>query len=147
MFSIRANLTRTLLVIGLGLAAVFAPCGVARGSEDAVKGNEKVRPLLQAKIQTAREMYNVRIQAYKVGAVSLDRVLEAGRLIVAAELDLLDKKGERVAACEKNLELCTETKKMADIRQKVGQGTAGDVLEAECERLDAAILLEKEKAK
>ena len=69
------------------------------------------------------------------------------RRLFTAELELLDKKEDRVSACQKNLERCTMVKELAETRNKAGLGGAAEVADAEYDRLDAAILLEREKAR
>ena len=151
VFTIRSDQS----VLLLGRACLIAAClalfaGAAptvRADEKAPAPEDKLKKLLQARLEAAQKVCDVRVAEYQAGRVAFESVAAAEKQLLTAQLELSDKKEDRVAACEKNLEFCTEIKKMAAARLKAGQGSPADDLQAECERLEAEILLEREKAK
>ena len=76
-----------------------------------------------------------------------EQLAGATRRILTAELDQSEKKEDRVKACEEYLQRTTEVARRAMNGYKVGQATKADAMQAEYYRLEAEIMLEREKAK
>ena len=111
------------------------------------KDNAKVKKLLQDLLDTANDEYRMREQAFRHGTAPLDQLAGAARRILTAELERSENKEGRVKACEEYLQRITEVAKHAMASSKAGQATQADALEAEYYRLEAEIMLEREKAK
>jgi outer membrane protein TolC len=137
--------------IGLCLAVLAASAAGSRAWADDAKpegqDDDKLKTLLRTRLEVAQNIYNLRMEEYKAGKIAPDGLLEAGKQLFKSQLDLAEKKEDRVAACQKNLERWTQMKNMADTKYNAGLLTKADVQEVEYERLEAEILLEKEKAK
>ena len=111
------------------------------------KEGDALKKLLQARLEAAQKVYDVRMEEFKTGRITTDPLLAAQKQLLMAELDMQDKKEDRVAVCQKNVERATEAKKLAETSQKAGLGSAADALQAEYELRDAEVLLEREKMK
>lgn len=132
------------------VSLVVAPAKPDKPADDPqppAKDEAKLHELLQARLEAAQKAYKVRMAQYAAGAQGFDQLEAAERRIFTAELELLDKKEDRVSACEKNLERCAAVKEYAERKLKTGFGGMADVADAEYDRLDAAVLLEREKIK
>jgi uncharacterized protein (TIGR03067 family) len=115
--------------------------------EDKPKDDAKVKKLLQDMVQAAKEEYKLREQAYLNLTASPEPLAGAARRILTAELEQSEKKEDRVKACEEYLQRTTDVAKRAMNVYKTGQATQADALQAEYYRLEAEIMLEREKAK
>jgi outer membrane protein TolC len=144
----RMDRRATVRAFGIGLCLVLAAGSLAR-ADDAkpdAKDGDKLLKLLQARVDAAQKLCDLRMEQYKAGRIGIEQVAAAGKRLCTAQLALTEKKESRVSICEKNLELCTTIKQLADQRHNAGVGSAADVEQAEYERLEAEILLEREKA-
>jgi RNA polymerase sigma factor (sigma-70 family) len=115
--------------------------------EDKPKDDAKVKKLLQDMVQAAKEEYKLRNLAYLNLTASAEPLAGAARRILTAELEQSEKKEDRVKACEEYLQRITEVAKRAMDVYKTGQATQADAIQAEYYRLEAEIMLEREKAK
>jgi len=115
--------------------------------EDKPKDDAKVKKLLQDMVQAAKEEYKLREQAYLNLTASPEPLAGAARRILTAELEQSEKKEDRVKACEEYLQRITGVAKHAMNFYKTGQATQADAMQAEYYRLEAEIMLEREKAK
>jgi hypothetical protein len=110
------------------------------------RDDEKLNKLLGDRLKAARIVYDEREKQYSSGKTTLDLLREAGQLLVTAQLDASEKKEDRVAACKQNVERLTRFKGIADARLKAGPIQFREVSQWEYYRLDAEILLERERA-
>jgi uncharacterized protein (TIGR03067 family) len=115
--------------------------------EDKPKDDVKVKKLVQDMVQAAKEEYKLREQAYLNATTSAEPLAGAARRVLTAGLEQSEKKGDRVKACEEYLQRITEVAKHAMNFYKAGQATQADALQAEYNRLEAEILLAREKSK
>jgi RNA polymerase sigma factor (sigma-70 family) len=115
--------------------------------EDKPKDDAKVKKLLQDMVQAAKEEYKLRTQRYLSGVSTSEQLAGASRRVLTAELEWSEKKEERVKACEEYLQRTTEVAKHAKAGADAGQATQADAVQAEYYRLEAEIMLEREKAK
>ena len=115
--------------------------------EEKPKDDAKVKKLLQDLLQAANEEYKVRMQAYLNGTTTSEQLAGAARRVMTAELERSEKKEDRVTACETYLQRTTEVAKRAMASFKAGQAAQADAMQAEYYRLEAEIMLEREKAK
>jgi outer membrane protein TolC len=130
------------LLVGAGLTAG------ARGDEPKPgKDADKLKTLLQERYEAATTLYKLRMEEFKAGRGDVEALARAGTQLTTADVERSEKKEDRVAAYEANLQRVTEFKKICEAKVKVGTGTGGDLAQAEYDRLNAEILLEREKAK
>jgi RNA polymerase sigma factor (sigma-70 family) len=116
--------------------------------EDKPKDDAKVKKLLQDMVQAAKEEFKLRKDAYFIGnIITAELVAGAARRVLTAELEQSEKKEDRVKACEEYLERITEVARRAMAGYKAGQATQADAVQAEYYRLEAEILLAREKSK
>jgi hypothetical protein len=115
--------------------------------EDKPKDDAKVKKLLDDLCQAAKEEYRVRKQVYLAGNSNVEALTGAARRVLTAELERSEKKEDRVTACEAYLQQITDAAKMAKINLQAGTAAPADAVEAEYHRLEAEIMLEREKAK
>ena len=104
--------SRVLFVLAVG--AALAAAGAARGDDPKppAKGDDAVQKLLQARLEAAQDSYNLRLEQYRAGRLDIAQLEGAARRLFTAELELLDKKEDRVSACQKNLERCAMVKEL-----------------------------------
>ena len=132
----------------LGLVVTLAAGVSARGDDPPPAKDDDVLPkLLQARLEAAQKIYDVRLKEYQAGKATGDLLIQAQKQLLMAELDMRDKKADRVAICEKNRDRGAFAKKLADARREAGHGGLADALQAEYELRDAEVLLEREKRK
>ena len=115
--------------------------------EDKPKDEAKVKKLARDLYQAANEEYRMRQQQFRNGTATTEQLAGAVRCVLTAGLERSEKKEERVAVCEGYLQRMTDVAKQAKLAADVGQKTQADALEAEYYRLEAEIMLEREKAK
>ncbi len=91
----------------------------------------------------------LRYQRYREGHQdgTIGLVIEGSSRLLKAELELSNKKADRVAAHERHLKWVTAGAKETKESYDVGRSNQADYAQAEYERLNAEIELEREKAK
>jgi outer membrane protein TolC len=94
-----------------------------------------------------RELVKAVTADYQAGRVSFDRVQQATRALLDAELEQCESDKERIKVLEKIVALAKESEKSAAQRYKTGAATQSDALMATAARLEAEIALERAKAK
>jgi RNA polymerase sigma factor (sigma-70 family) len=115
--------------------------------EDKPKDDAKVKKLLEDLCQAAKEEFRARKQQYLAGATTQEALAGSARRVLTAELERSEKKEDRVTACEEYVQQATEIAKITKAKLEAGTGAAADMAEAEYYRLEAEIMLEREKAK
>jgi hypothetical protein len=118
----------------------------AEGDAPAPEGDD-LKKLLEARLDAAKKVYDARLQQFQAGKIAPDLVFMAQKQLLMAELEVRDKKEDRVAACQKNVDRAADARKIADLKAQAGTISADGLAQAEYELLDAKILLEREKMK
>jgi RNA polymerase sigma-70 factor (ECF subfamily) len=121
--------------------------GKAKPKEDKPKDDAKLKKLLQDWCDVAKEEFKMRKQEFAVGKITPEELASSARRVMTAELERSDKKEDRVMACEEYLQQITEAARIAKIKLEAGKMGHADAVEAEYYRLEAEVLLEREKAK
>ncbi len=118
-----------------------------KSKEDKPNDDAKVKKLLQDLLQAAKEEYRLRKEVYLAGNSTVESLTDSARRVLTAELEGSEKKEDRVAACEAYLRQATEAAKMTKVKVEGGRASYADAAQAEYYRLEAEIMLEREKAK
>ncbi|HEY7423803.1 MAG TPA: sigma-70 family RNA polymerase sigma factor [Gemmataceae bacterium] len=113
------------------------------------KPPEALQKLLKERRDRAEEEATIRYQKYRAGAqdATLDQTIASYKRLLKAELELSVKKADRLVACERHVRLMKQLGGIAEAKYKVGRIFQADYTQAEYERLDAEIALEREKAR
>jgi hypothetical protein len=137
------------VLVGGGPAAAQEPKPTAPGKVVADEGEPaKVKALLKERLEVLREMEKALKNSYEsFGTVPLERVLQASRKVIQAELELAETAAERVALREKAVAIAKEIEKILKTRHDAGTVPIYEYLEAKAARLEAEIALERERAK
>ncbi|HXG08981.1 MAG TPA: RNA polymerase sigma factor [Gemmataceae bacterium] len=118
----------------------------ARRPEPPVRAQEKLQGLLKARLQAAKTEVETRTQEFQAGRCRLDIMLAALERLLRAELEMSDRKADRITAYQGNL---TRLKQIEDTCQalfQAGRLGTSDMAQATYARLEAEILLERAKA-
>ena len=113
-----------------------APPAGARG--------EKEQQLLQDWSDAAKKAFELQWKQYRLGTSTAEALVGSSRRLLKAELERSDKKEDRVAAYEAHLQHITD---MMDMMKRFVKQAPVDNADAEYYRIEAEILLEREKAK
>jgi RNA polymerase sigma factor (sigma-70 family) len=100
--------------------------------------------LAKARVQAARRRYKTQLAFYEEGRITLDRLVDASRGVMLAEINDSGSKAERVAAARRHYDRLAEILKQEKTKLAVGQATAADVDEIQSGLLDAEFTLAKE---
>ena len=104
---------------------VTAAAIIQEGPKPPAADEGNLKRLFRAKAEAARKLYDLRVAQYRIGVAGFEGVAAAGRQLIAAELRLLDKKEDRVSACEKNLERCAADQEGRRGPREGGRGGPG----------------------
>jgi RNA polymerase sigma factor (sigma-70 family) len=124
-------------------------------AKPAKEGKERIKELLEKRKERAEKEWTIRWNLYKVGSnepgsgtpITLTQVIAASKHLLKAEAELSDKRADRVAAHERNVERLKEIAEVSQVQFKVGRLFEAAVAQAQYEQLDAEIALEREKAR
>lgn len=170
---VKASLVVALLVVALGGAGFGAyyqrlqfskrdseeplkrPDEAARDKKPAAMTNERFQKLLKQRRDMAEKEWKIRSELYREGAnepgmnapITLRMVFEASKHVLKAELELSNKKAERLAAREGHLKRMKEVTNISESQYEVGRVSTAAFASALYEQLDAEIELEREKAR
>lgn len=119
------------------------------------KPEERFQQLLKARRGMAEEEWRVRSELFRAGAnepgtaspITLHMLLETSKRLLKAELELCNKKVDRLKAREKYLKQMKEFADITERQYKVGRLSKAAFASALYEQLDAEIELEREKAR
>lgn len=119
------------------------------------KGKERVKELLKQQREEAEKELKIRYELYRDGAnepgmsspITLTQLISISKRLLKPELELCEKKADRLAAYEKHVELTKEIVKITEAQYKVDRLSAAALAQARYEQLDAEIALEREKAR
>ena len=109
--------------------------------------SEKEQKLLQEWCDTAKRAFEAHKQEFVAGKIVPETVFSAAQRLLTAEVQRGRSKADRVAAYEANLGRAMDVVKVAREKLEAGRISNADVDDAECFRLEAEFLLEREKAK
>ncbi len=133
--------------------AANSPKAAAPAKPPGKQENKRLKELLKQRRERAEKQLTIRYDLYRAGAnepgtgtpVTLTLLIAASKCLLRSELELSEKKADRLAAYERHLKL---SKKFADITEaqyKVGRVGEAALAQAQYEHLDAEIALEREK--
>jgi RNA polymerase sigma factor (sigma-70 family) len=108
---------------------------------------KQLKEVLQARREAAEEMVNARIQEFLAGRISLDLVVEAQRLLLKAELEVSEKKEDRMRALERYLEFKVLLHQVNKARYEARKIGPADYAESNYSLQEAEIELLREKAR
>ena len=107
----------------------------------------KVKSLQKQRLAVLKEATTEIKSTYLAGRTSLDRLQAALRDQYEAELELCENDKDRLRVLEVILKLANESEQSLEKRYKAGDLPKSDLLAATAARLEAAISVEKLKAK
>jgi RNA polymerase sigma factor (sigma-70 family) len=110
---------------------------------------EELQKLLKERRDWAEEEMKVRYEKYRAGAqdATLDLLIDSSRHLLKAELELSTKKADRLVAHERHVQLMKQAAQIVKAKYDLARVSKADYAQAEYERLDAEIALEREKAR
>ena len=117
------------------------------GPDPSETKNARVKQLLKQRLATLHELVKVATAEYRAGRTSFDRVQQATRALLDAELEQCESDKARIDMLEKIVALMTESEKNAVQRYQTGAASQSDALMATAARLEAEIALERVKSK
>ena len=100
--------------------------------------------LNKARVEVARKRLDQQINFYEAGRITVDRLVDASKVMTTAEFDAAGSKAERVIALRSHYGRLSETLRREKAELAVGRATEADVAEIETSLLDAELLLAKE---
>jgi outer membrane protein TolC len=127
----------------LGALAAGAPAAATANDS---KG-PKLQGLLKERVAILRDLVKATIADYRTGKISFDRLHQARKTLLHAELELCESDKERIALLEKMVTLAKEQEESASQLYRTGAVPHSDVLMAAADRLDAEIALERARSK
>jgi hypothetical protein len=131
------------LAVGLGVAllaasARSAPVPAAEKELDA-KTKEKIKKLQLKRRDVLKEAMRIARQEYEMGRQTSDALLDLGKELLQAELDVATKAEERLAAHTAYLEVARKTEAHAKVGYEAGRMPARAYLRAQAVRLEAEV--------
>jgi uncharacterized protein (TIGR03067 family) len=108
---------------------------------------EKEQELLQDWSDAAKKAFKSRQKYFVEEKGDLGACIDSAKRLLTAELARCNSKADRIAACEANLGRIAAIEKIARERFVDGRLSDGDMADAQYYRIEAEILLEREKAK
>jgi RNA polymerase sigma factor (sigma-70 family) len=111
------------------------------------KDDAKVKKLLADWCDVTKEELDARMQEFTAGKIIPDLALSAAQRLFKAEVERSETRVDRLAAYEAYLRRITDVATIANTKLEAGKIAIADLAEANSYRLEAEILLEREKAK
>ncbi len=109
--------------------------------------SEREQKLLQDWSDTANKAFELRKKYFVNGRTDIEPCIGAAQRLLAAELARSATKADRSAAYQAHLDRVTDIEKIVKAKFEAGKIAEADVADAEYYRIEAEILLEREKAK
>lgn len=106
----------------------------------------RIETLLQARVETLRQHVEQRRIHFEAGEIISEDYARSLRQLLDAELDAARDPAERIAICERHVELLKSYEAMVDERFQFGELPRADLLAAQADRLQAEIQLLREQA-
>ncbi|HJT79307.1 MAG TPA: hypothetical protein VJ739_19075 [Gemmataceae bacterium] len=110
------------------------------------KADAKLNELHKERLATLRALADQTTKDYKAGRVAFDRVHQATRAVLHAELELCESDKERFSVLEKLVAQAKANEQHAAERYKSGAAPSSDALIATADRLEAEIALARAKS-
>jgi len=130
----------------LGVKALVTPKDKLKAILDASNFGEKMKSLLQARLDAVTTEVKARFLEYCAGRGTLDILTSGSRRLLDAERDLSTKKADQITAWESHLQRMQQVYLINLDRYNAGRITLQDLKQAEFYRFDAEIGLERAKA-
>jgi RNA polymerase sigma factor (sigma-70 family) len=111
------------------------------------RDNTKLQSLLKERVEILRKNVERMKRLHERNVVGLEAVWEANLRLCKAELDLCETTKDRITVLEKTAKVCKEMEDQLSQLQKQRAASQDVVDEATLKRLEAEIVLEREKAK
>jgi RNA polymerase sigma factor (sigma-70 family) len=109
--------------------------------------SEKEQQLLEDWCAVAKKAYDDYKEEFLRGKIVPRPAIDASRNLLRAQVERSDNRADRLAAYEAHLQRMKDIADVAKIKLDAGKMAASDFEDAECHRIEAEILLEREKAK
>jgi RNA polymerase sigma factor (sigma-70 family) len=93
--------------------------------------------------ELARRRFEEQKKFYEEGRITIDRLIEASRLVMAAETDAATTKEQRVTAAREHRDRLDEVVQREQAELQVGRGTTADVAEAQLALEQASLALKQ----
>jgi hypothetical protein len=140
---------RVTLVLSLVLVWFASPGAEIRAApQDTSDKAKEIKAVLQERLEVRYKIVDILMVGNKGGiGVNINLLMDAGRDVLKATLELEDSPETRVAALKKCLRLTEEIAAIADVRRKAGTGTQVEVLQATAIMLETRIELLREEIK
>jgi RNA polymerase sigma factor (sigma-70 family) len=111
------------------------------------KADEKRQKLLQDWCAAGKKAFDLRKEEFLAGTTTSETFIGTARRLLAAELERGATKADRVAAYEAHLGRVTDFVQVVKAKVDAGRLAPAEAVDAEYYRLEAEVLLEREKAK
>jgi hypothetical protein len=113
----------------------------------AVALQQKLQPLMQKRLDAAKELVRSRMEELVAGKVATDVLLSAYVRLAKAQQEITDKPVDHFKILESQFQLMKLTAELLHGRFDAGKTTTGEVAQADYYRYEAEIALERFKAK
>jgi RNA polymerase sigma factor (sigma-70 family) len=171
MSKVRIALTVLLAVVLTGVAGVFGYHSLSaetpqepkpRGEQTkdaktkserdderiaAVELQRKLAPLMQKRLEAAKDQVRSRMEELIAGKTTVDVLLDASVRLAKAQQEMTDKKADQFKILESQLQRMKIVAHVLHARFDAGKANVSEVAQADYYRYDAEILLERFKAK
>ena len=114
--------------------------------DPADKHNARIVDLIKAKRDAVAESLRLRLQQIEAGRGTIEDLYLSSKRLADAELELQEKKADRIAALEAHFKRMKDNEEMMKLRFEAGQATGQDFAMARYYRYEAELALEREKA-
>ncbi len=133
------------LKMGLGADLADMPADRLRALLDGIKLDDRMGLLVRALVETARIEADARWREFLEGRGTLSACLGASERLFQAELDLSNRREDRMAALQAYWQRSTDVETINQGRFDTQRVTVQDLAQARYYRLHAEILLERAK--
>jgi outer membrane PBP1 activator LpoA protein len=129
-----------LVVLALfGSSAESAPVTIKPTARD----SDEVKKLLVQRRDVLVLGVKVKKEAYDAGRLTLDDLQQVSKQLLEAELELVMKAADRIAAHQRRFKLAYEVEEVVTARYKAGRESVGNLYQARADRLAAEIALRR----
>jgi hypothetical protein len=136
----------TLGVLGTVAGLMAYRSFAAEAAPGSKEREDRLQPLLQARLDAAKEELESRKLEFEAGRGTLDILLGAARRTLHAQKELSAKKADQIAALEAYQEVTKYIEETVKKWSDAGRVAIHDHKEAQYYRLEAEIMLERAKA-
>lgn len=141
--------TVTAVVVGLLAAGALAVGTRAQAPQDkqAAKAEERLKELLQERLEAAQTETEARQQEYLAGRSTADIMCHASERLLRATLEMAKNKADRVTAYENHAERMKDVYKFSKAQFDAGRKPVAELSQVLFFYRDAEIQLHREKAR